>query len=255
MKWPWIKTRYTYLKIISLSTELDKKIQLNRSLIKMKNGADSLWRGGQSSTPRDKAVTVTISQWNPLLMYAVIINGPPQHHASFIMCWLWPLNHEPLLSRSNPTLSAKIMRYLKSAMEALVFDILICLDWLGTNHRQVWLQCNKSCNLQFPKLKIHNKIYRSASIIFQYFVPNIPQLSGFPSLRFESTTILLVSNNSLLASWWRHPMEIFSALLAICAGNSPVTGEFPAQRPVTRNFDVIFDLRQNKRLSKQWRDW
>ena len=33
-------------------------------------------------------------------------------------------------------------------------------------------------------------------------------------------------------------MEAFSALLAICAGNSPVTGEFPAQRPVTRSFDV-----------------
>ena len=50
--------------------------------------------------------------------------------------------------------------------------------------------------------------------------------------------------------WWRHPMETFSALPAICAGNSPVTGEFPAQRPVTRSFDVFFDLRLNKRLSK-----
>ena len=40
-------------------------------------------------------------------------------------------------------------------------------------------------------------------------------------------------------------MEIFSALLALCAGNSPVTGEFPAQRPVMRNFDVSFDLRLN----------
>ena len=29
----------------------------------------------------------------------------------------------------------------------------------------------------------------------------------------------------------------------ICAGNSPVPGEFPAQRPVTRSFDVFFDLR------------
>ena len=28
-------------------------------------------------------------------------------------------------------------------------------------------------------------------------------------------------------SWWRHQMETFSALLAICEGNSPVTGEFP----------------------------
>ena len=33
-------------------------------------------------------------------------------------------------------------------------------------------------------------------------------------------------------------MEIFYALLAICAGNSPVPGEFPAQRPATRGFDV-----------------
>ena len=50
-------------------------------------------------------------------------------------------------------------------------------------------------------------------------------------------------------------METFSALLAICVGNSPVTGEFPAQRPVRRSFDVFFDLRLNKRLSKQWRGW
>ena len=34
-------------------------------------------------------------------------------------------------------------------------------------------------------------------------------------------------------------METFSALLAICAGNSPVPGEFPAQRPVTRSFGVF----------------
>ena len=51
-------------------------------------------------------------------------------------------------------------------------------------------------------------------------------------------------------------MEKFSALLAICAGNSPVTGEFPTQRPVTRSFDVFFDLRMNKRLSKhRWGWW
>ena len=50
-------------------------------------------------------------------------------------------------------------------------------------------------------------------------------------------------------------METFSALLAICAGNSPVTGEFPAQRPVTRSFDVFFVLRPNKRLNKQSWGW
>ena len=46
----------------------------------------------------------------------------------------------------------------------------------------------------------------------------------------------------------RHQMETFSALLAICAENSPVTGEFRAQRPMTRSFDVFFDLGLNERL-------
>ena len=58
-----------------------------------------------------------------------------------------------------------------------------------------------------------------------------------------------------MGPWWRHQMETFSALLALCAGNSPVTGEFPTQRPVTRSFDVFFDLRVNKRLNKQSRGW
>ena len=44
-----------------------------------------------------------------------------------------------------------------------------------------------------------------------------------------------------------------SALLALCVGNSPFTGEFPSQRSVTRSFDVFFDLLLKKRLSKQSR--
>ena len=61
--------------------------------------------------------------------------------------------------------------------------------------------------------------------------------------------------NVYIQQWWRHQMETFSTLLALCAGNSPVTGEFPTQRPVTRSFDVFFDLCRNKRLSKQSWGW
>ena len=50
-----------------------------------------------------------------------------------------------------------------------------------------------------------------------------------------------------LATWWRHQMETFSALLALCAVNS--------QRPVSRSFDVFFDLCLIKRLSKHLRGW
>ena len=46
-----------------------------------------------------------------------------------------------------------------------------------------------------------------------------------------------------------------SALLAIRAGNSPVPSEIPAQKPVTRSFDVFFNLRLNKRLSEQSWGW
>ena len=56
-------------------------------------------------------------------------------------------------------------------------------------------------------------------------------------------------------TWWSHHMETFFAFLAICAGNSPITGEFPVQRPVTRSSDVFFGLRLNKRLSKQSWGW
>ena len=50
-------------------------------------------------------------------------------------------------------------------------------------------------------------------------------------------------------------METFSFLLALCAGNSPITGEFPSQRPVTRSFDVFFDMCLDNRWSKQSRGW
>ena len=63
--------------------------------------------------------------------------------------------------------------------------------------------------------------------------------------------------------WWNdtpctphpppHRMETFSALLALCEGNPPVTGGFPSQRPVTRSFDILFDMGLNKWLGKQSR--
>ena len=66
----------------------------------------------------------------------------------------------------------------------------------------------------------------------------------------------LLSFSSSINTWWRPEMETFSELLALCAGNSPVTGEFPAQRPVTRSFGVFFNLCLNKRLSKyRWGWW
>ena len=80
-------------------------------------------------------------------------------------------------------------------------------------------------------------------VISSEFIQIIPQyFSAF-------ITVVQIRPNS----WWSHQMGTFSALLAFCAGNSPVAGEFSSQRLVTQSFDVFFDLRLNKRLSKQSR--
>ena len=50
---------------------------------------------------------------------------------------------------------------------------------------------------------------------------------------------------------WKH----FRVTRPLC-GEFTGPGEFPTQRPVTRSFDVFFDLRLNKQLSKQpWGWW
>ena len=56
---------------------------------------------------------------------------------------------------------------------------------------------------------------------------------------YDKNIICTVTTRSILSPWWRHQMETFSVLLAFCVGNSPVTGEFPTQRPVTRSFDFF----------------
>ena len=52
--------------------------------------------------------------------------------------------------------------------------------------------------------------------------------------------------------WWRHQIETISALLAICAGNSPVTVEFPSQKSMTRTFDIFVDLHLNNGWVNTW---
>ena len=98
---------------------------------------------------------------------------------------------------------------------------------------------------------LHNKensIFHS----IEWKVLSKSSLSRLVSLPSPFTFIVFVF--AVLSSMMTSSNGTFSALLALCAGNSPVTGEFPTQRPVTRNFDVL-GLRLNKRLSKQSWGW
>ena len=65
----------------------------------------------------------------------------------------------------------------------------------------------------------------------------------FPHLRTPRRTMMTSSNGN-----------IFCVTGPLC-GEFTGPGEFPAQRPVTRSFDVFFYLRLNKRLSKQSWGW
>ena len=67
--------------------------------------------------------------------------------------------------------------------------------------------------------------------------------------------LLLHTKRLFQDTWWRHHMETFSAILVPCEWNPQVTVGFLSQRPVKRSFDVFFDLRLNKQLSKQSRCW
>ena len=113
----------------------------------------------------------------------------------------------------------------------IIFRWLLNLCWKKNEDLQIWSRFSlfKNTGCRLPALS-------SAALKLVWVFYWTPKLGGvFP--------------------WCRHQMETFSALLAICAGNSPVTGEFPAQRPLTRSFDVFFGLRLNKRLSKQSLAW
>ena len=74
-----------------------------------------------------------------------------------------------------------------------------------------------------------------------------------PTVVFDTSEGWKMDRYGFVMTWWLHQMETFSALLALWDGNPPITGGFPSQRPVTRSFDVFFELRLNKRFSKQSR--
>ena len=132
--------------------------------------------------------------------------------------------------------------------------------WFDTPSCSLWRQCNERWNVwQSVGFYVIGRFVSSYIVALRFYVfwQNIRdwfdwKFSWKRKCNFDK---ILATGSTTRVTWWRHQMETFSVLLALCAGNSPVTGEFPTQRPVTRSFDVFFDLRLNKRLSKQPCGW
>ena len=100
---------------------------------------------------------------------------------------------------------------------------------------------------------IFKQLYNSRPIY-----PFITQFNGIDSIPLAFHWVRTIIDAAVILMWyqgsplWRHQMETFSTLLALCAGISPFTGEFPSQSTITRSFDVFFDLRLDIRLNKHW---
>ena len=93
---------------------------------------------------------------------------------------------------------------------------------------------------------LHNSMTANIYHIYIiYYIYTLTKLACKHTAVFISLVVNTYEMQLLFSSmyrWWRHQMETFSALLALCAGHSPVPDEFPTQRPVTRSFYVFFDL-------------
>ena len=92
--------------------------------------------------------------------------------------------------------------------------------------------------------KLKHQLYFLCTVRHVNFTPNYVLVDHTHYVYYNLKATMMTSWNGK-----------FSTLLALCAGNSSVTGEFLAQRPMTRSFDVFFDLPLNKRLSKRWWGW
>ena len=134
------------------------------------------------------------------------------------------------------------------------------ISWLS-------LSCDFATKLlkYITSCRVHSTTRTVVNGFFPYFLNVVLASAGYSQMgalldlscyRYAAATRVtdtLMTDNRI--SWWRHEIETYSALLALCAGNSSVIGEFPSQRPVTRSFVVFFHLCLNKRLSKQSWGW
>ena len=94
-----------------------------------------------------------------------------------------------------------------------------------------WSKIDRLLNLH------HRQLTLLAVAVVTVTIVTVARMKYIHSMTMH-TTWLAKYQQFVSVAWWRHQIETFPALLALCAVNSPVTGEFPAQWPVTQNFDV-----------------
>ena len=142
--------------------------------------------------------------------------------------------------------SSSITLEAVSISDKMCYHIYIPRRTLNVRDQSMLIQQSKSHGCWCPG-SLHRQDTSTQDIDYVKWVSSC--LTG----GISTTWIMSMWSNDI--TWWHHQMETFSMLLAFCAENSPIAGEFPSQRLVTQSFEVFFDLCLNKRLSKQSWGW
>ena len=178
-------------------------------------------------------------QWRGALMFSLIcvwINGWVNnreagdlrryrtHYDVTVVIWYPSETHLKLKSRKISFGHNLLLNYPQSFQIVLRAVILPCsvqnFETIGQSQRILWA----------------NEISRCLSFLRLLW-------------QWQSQTVHVYVVYMMTSSNWKN----FRVLVG--GWDSPVTGEFPSQRPVTRGVDAFFDLRLNKRLSKPSGRW
>ena len=180
------------------------------------------------------------------IVYSTVYTDADQrkHQSSASLAFMWGLHRGPVNSPYKWPVTRKCFHLMTSSRPS---EIMVEHNMIGLCYK---IRAPFSVNIPVSVTDLGNPIVEIKRL---WNISPFSVISNRTGKTPEDFRIIgkLYTQVSCL-SWLRHQMEIFSTLLALCAANSPVSGEFLAQGPVTRIFDVFFDLRLNKQLSKQW---
>ena len=227
-----------------------------------------------ASTVLNLFITMTSSwaRWrlitNLTIVYSTVYSGADQskHQNSASLAFVWGIHREPVDSPHKWPVTRKMFFHLMTS-SCLWTIIPTCMTIIFRKphtsgcrgkfdfEQQSLISSAENWVLSSCRLHRHWWLQRLIALVSDYKVGIKTTLHRFSSWIKHLMSSLMYSYRMFAFPWWRHQMETFSASLAICAGNSPVPGEFPTQRPVTRSFDAFFDLFLNIRLRKQSRGW
>ena len=126
-------------------------------------------------------------------------------------------------------------------------------QWYQWFTKCVFIELRKLCNDTDYNCTIHLMFYKPLLKKIQIETPmklskissnkcKYPKSDWFAETRtlthYFTYSVIYMQRTIFSKTWWRHQMGVFSGLLTVCAGNSPVTAEFPSHTASNAGFNV-----------------